>query len=110
MKPENLLSSLVAVYPPEGSSIERAGFLPGERAPQSQAGASMVSPTLHCNYVELMSMMMVIHVSKLVVHLPLVGPQDAKCDLLTESEIQSYTRPYPLGSPYGRYSLHNSAV
>ena len=42
MKPENLLSSLVAVYPPDGSSIERAGYLPGERAPAPESTPCMV--------------------------------------------------------------------
>ncbi|KAL3131679.1 hypothetical protein ABBQ38_007972 [Trebouxia sp. C0009 RCD-2024] len=43
MRPENLLSSLVAVYPPEGSSVERAGYLPGERAPTSDKSPKMDS-------------------------------------------------------------------
>ena len=42
MKPENLLSSLVAIYPPEGSSVERAGYLPGERAPAGDVSPRMV--------------------------------------------------------------------
>ena len=42
MKPENLLSSLVAVYPPEGSNVERAGYLPGERAPTADKSPQMV--------------------------------------------------------------------
>ena len=42
MRPENLLSSLVAIYPPEGSKLERAGYLPGERAPVSEKSPQMV--------------------------------------------------------------------
>ena len=42
MKPENLLSSLVPVYPPEGSSIERTGYLPGERVPTPESSPRMV--------------------------------------------------------------------
>lgn len=42
MRPENLLSSLVAVYPPEGSNVERAGYLPGERAPTEEKSPQMV--------------------------------------------------------------------
>ena len=42
MRPENLLSSLVAVYPPEGSNVERAGYLPGERAPTEAKSPQMV--------------------------------------------------------------------
>ena len=42
MRPENLLSSLVAIYPPEGSNVERAGYLPGERAPVSEKSPQMV--------------------------------------------------------------------
>ncbi|DBA98639.1 TPA: hypothetical protein ACH3X1_014425 [Trebouxia sp. C0004] len=43
MRPENLLSSLVAIYPPEGSSVERAGYLPGERAPTGDVSPRMDS-------------------------------------------------------------------
>ncbi|DBB15580.1 TPA: hypothetical protein ACH3X3_003794 [Trebouxia sp. C0006] len=48
MKPENLLSSLVAIYPPEGSSVERAGYLPGERAP-----AGDVSPRMDSKFFQM---------------------------------------------------------
>ena len=43
MRPENLLSSLVAVYPPDGSNVERAGYLPGERAPTADKSPQMVT-------------------------------------------------------------------
>ena len=33
MRPEDLLASLVAVYPAEGAASDRAGSLPGERRP-----------------------------------------------------------------------------
>lgn len=32
MKPQDLLASLVAVYPSEASAVERSGSLPGERS------------------------------------------------------------------------------
>lgn len=35
MTPANLLNSLVACYPPEDSSLERAGALQGDRRPHS---------------------------------------------------------------------------
>ena len=35
MTPADLLNSLVAVYPPEGSNIERSGALRGDRRVQS---------------------------------------------------------------------------
>ena len=46
MRPENLLSSLVAIYPPEGSSVERAGYLAGERAPTGEVSPRMVRAPL----------------------------------------------------------------
>ncbi len=52
MRPENLLSSLVAIYPPEGSSVERAGYLPGERAPTGDVSPRMVQVPLVLLYVQ----------------------------------------------------------
>ena len=48
MKPEGLLSAIIAVYPPEGSGVERAGALPGERRPATYEGSRLVGYMLHC--------------------------------------------------------------
>lgn len=48
MKPEGLLSAIIAVYPPEGSGVERAGALPGERRPATVEGSRLVGCMLHC--------------------------------------------------------------
>ena len=48
MKPEGLLSAIIAVYPPEGSGVERAGALPGERRPATIEGSRLVGYMLHC--------------------------------------------------------------
>ena len=48
MKPEGLLSAIIAVYPPEGSGVERAGALPGERKPAAIEGSRLVGLMLHC--------------------------------------------------------------
>jgi hypothetical protein len=51
MTPADLLHSLVAVYPPDGTTIERAGALRGDKHSQSPQLPDMIKvkmPQAHC--------------------------------------------------------------